>query len=221
MPSNTRFSLSTQPVSTSIGKTTTTSTTGRGRSSSFASTLKKLFPSNKPERGGTLRQRGFHESQGDASISASRSTPSVLQDSSRLREPTDKLVRCNTAVDLVSSASPSSSTTSPGTHSQQLYLERREKRRQRRSLKESGDYLGVQGINPRTGELDAITPSSSSNTSSQQLGPLARAVQDRRAAYERARRALRSEKMRKWEMDKEVLKAERRRKVRWMRNDSA
>lgn len=42
---------------------------------------------------------------------------------------------------------------------------KRELRRQRRNLKESGDYLGVQGFNPHTGQLDSITPSSSDNTS--------------------------------------------------------
>lgn len=41
---------------------------------------------------------------------------------------------------------------------------KKEARRQRRSLKESGDYLGVQGINPETGRLDVITPSNSDNS---------------------------------------------------------
>ena len=41
---------------------------------------------------------------------------------------------------------------------------KKEARRQRRSLKESGDYLGVQGINPETGLLDVITPSNSDNS---------------------------------------------------------
>ena len=40
--------------------------------------------------------------------------------------------------------------------------QRLEVRRQRKTLKESGDYLGVQGINPRTGQLDVLTPSGSS-----------------------------------------------------------
>lgn len=39
------------------------------------------------------------------------------------------------------------------------------RRRQRRSLKESGDYLGVQGVNPLTGEPDHITPFSSDERS--------------------------------------------------------
>lgn len=41
---------------------------------------------------------------------------------------------------------------------------KKEARRQRRNLKESGDYLGVQGINPETGQLDVITPSNSDNS---------------------------------------------------------
>lgn len=36
------------------------------------------------------------------------------------------------------------------------------RRRQRQSLKESGDYLGVQGVNPHTGELDVMSPTDSS-----------------------------------------------------------
>ncbi|KAL6881434.1 hypothetical protein J3F83DRAFT_765615 [Trichoderma novae-zelandiae] len=39
------------------------------------------------------------------------------------------------------------------------------RRRQRQSLKESGDYLGVQGVNPHTGEPDAMSPTDSSATS--------------------------------------------------------
>ncbi|RFU73148.1 hypothetical protein TARUN_9113 [Trichoderma arundinaceum] len=37
------------------------------------------------------------------------------------------------------------------------------RRRQRQSLKESGDYLGVQGVNPHTGEPDVISPTNSSS----------------------------------------------------------
>lgn len=38
-------------------------------------------------------------------------------------------------------------------------------RRERRSLKEVGDYLGVQGVNPLTGEPDHVTPFSSDERS--------------------------------------------------------
>lgn len=214
MPPTSQFILSTQPVSMlRQGKTTTTTaaTKTRGRSSSFASTLKKLLPGHKAERGGTLREGGYHGSLDDISNPESKSTAFVPL--GNRGESFDKLVRCNTAIDLGNNAS------SPGTRSQQLYLERREKRRQRRNLKESGDYLGVQGINPRTGEMDVLTPSSSSVSSP--FSSLAWAVQNKRAAYEGARRTLWSEKMRKWETEKAALKAERGRRVRWTRNDSA
>lgn len=41
---------------------------------------------------------------------------------------------------------------------------KREARRLRRSLKESRDFLGVQGVNPHTGVMDVLTPTSSSPT---------------------------------------------------------
>lgn len=44
---------------------------------------------------------------------------------------------------------------------QRLVRTKHEAHRQRRSLKESGDYLGVQGFNPETGEFDVITPTES------------------------------------------------------------
>ncbi|KAK2022700.1 hypothetical protein LX32DRAFT_677076 [Colletotrichum zoysiae] len=43
--------------------------------------------------------------------------------------------------------------------------ERRLVQLERRTLKESGDYLGVTGINPTTGELDVLTPSTTSFSS--------------------------------------------------------
>lgn len=45
---------------------------------------------------------------------------------------------------------------------------KKEVRRKRRSLKESGDYLGVQGINPQTGQLDIMTPSDSEKSASEE-----------------------------------------------------
>lgn len=38
---------------------------------------------------------------------------------------------------------------------------RKQARRERRALKESGDYLGVQGVNPETGRMDVETPTDS------------------------------------------------------------
>uniref|UniRef100_A0A0B7JND1 Uncharacterized protein n=1 Tax=Bionectria ochroleuca TaxID=29856 RepID=A0A0B7JND1_BIOOC len=45
---------------------------------------------------------------------------------------------------------------------------KKEIRRQRKDLKESGDYLGVQGINPETGVLDIISPTESERSASLQ-----------------------------------------------------
>lgn len=39
---------------------------------------------------------------------------------------------------------------------------RKARRRQRQSLRESGDFLGVQGVNPHTRELDVMSPTNSS-----------------------------------------------------------
>lgn len=180
-------------------------------SMSFASSLRKLLPSNRPEKGHTIRARrdDLSESfQDDAHTEGKQGRPVA---GSR-DESTDRIVRWNTAIE----PSPSSNST-PSTQTQRLYLAHREKRRRRRSLRESGDYLGVQGINPATGELDVLTPTSSSAS---EFASLARTVADKRSAYETARRQLQAEKMKKWEKDKEAIKAEHRNNVKWMKRRS-
>ncbi|KAL2257745.1 hypothetical protein VTK26DRAFT_9225 [Humicola hyalothermophila] len=65
-----------------------------------------------------------------------------------------------------STAAPPHHSGDPGhssARSRDLFLAKCELRRQRRSLKESGDFLGVTGVNPYTGELDVITPPTSSS----------------------------------------------------------
>ncbi|KAK2072494.1 hypothetical protein P8C59_006844 [Phyllachora maydis] len=47
--------------------------------------------------------------------------------------------------------------------SQELFEAKREARRQRRILKQTGDFLGVQGVNPHTGVLDMLTPTTASS----------------------------------------------------------
>lgn len=85
---------------------------------------------------------------------------------------------------------------------------KREIRRRRRHLKESGDYLGVQGINPDTGLLDVITPSDSGNSSvsqetTQKINSLRQAVRNARSNYKQT--ALRSEReLKKIMVDKET-----------------
>lgn len=48
---------------------------------------------------------------------------------------------------------------------QQIFEDKRIRREKRRSLRDSGDFLGIQGANPRTGYWDASTATSSSDPS--------------------------------------------------------
>lgn len=178
---------------------------------SFASSLRKLLPSNRPEKGHTIHTRNniLSESYGDNAHTIEKQGTPV---SDSRGESADRIVRWNTAIE----PSPSSNST-PSTRTQQMYLAHREKRRLRRSLRESGDYLGVQGINPATGELDVLTPTSSSAS---EFASLAQTVANKRSAYETARRRLQAEKMRKWEKDKEAIRAEHRNNVKWMKRRS-
>ncbi|EGS21191.1 uncharacterized protein CTHT_0030350 [Thermochaetoides thermophila DSM 1495] len=62
-------------------------------------------------------------------------------------------------------AAPTSPVSDLSSPSARAYLEaKRQARRQRRSLRESGDFLGVTGVNPETGEPDIITPPTSSSS---------------------------------------------------------
>jgi len=113
---------------------------------------------------------------------------------------------------------------------QQMFESKKEARRLRQSLKESGDFLGVQGINPETGEMDVLTPtttSSSARTSSlsPKLGALAQKVKDTRDAYRELKRQHKTElqraqsqreqqKLERLEREKEAIRTEQR-KVRW------
>ncbi|KPM34877.1 hypothetical protein AK830_g11689 [Neonectria ditissima] len=201
--------------------------------------VKTMLPSNRPERGGTARERGFWEQFDPRNIGDSRQARqpapesrrkerSETADSSRLvewnvpqklseieprRNTSQPRPRAASAAILPSHTSaadrkwswaPKGDTedwhmiTMPGEESVHgdrrrgapdgasrtavpqnnaslstkqripnagLSLQaKREARKQRRSLKESGDYLGVQGFNPETGLPDVITPSDSEET---------------------------------------------------------
>lgn len=75
------------------------------------------------------------------------------------------------------------------TTAQQMFEEKKARREQRRSLKESGDYLGVQGANPRTGYWDVSSgsePSQMSEETKRKLDEEAREVAERKRRYEEA-----------------------------------
>jgi hypothetical protein len=75
---------------------------------------------------------------------------------------------------------------------QQIFAEKKARREQRKSLIESGDFLGVQGANPRTGYWDVSTATSSSNPSQpsyetkKKLEQQAKEVEEQRVMYEEA-----------------------------------
>ncbi|CAK7269782.1 hypothetical protein SEPCBS57363_003774 [Sporothrix epigloea] len=64
---------------------------------------------------------------------------------------------------------------------------------ERKSLKESGDFLGVQGVNPETGQLDVLTPTtgSKSTLSSGTSAVASGSVQSSMERYERNKDKLR------------------------------
>ncbi|KAL7915737.1 hypothetical protein GGI35DRAFT_485284 [Trichoderma velutinum] len=209
----------------------------RRRSASFGGWMKNIFPSQRPERGGTSREQGYWEqkekegkqrprrrmtdsqySVGDVSVDSSHITRwnvprDLSQDHSRgLPQQAQSAVPVNSkpssppkdsspdrswswsphngSEDQISvtkvggvlqsnydqSNDPKRSSlgmdTEPVAERKQplkqdlLRARTRARRRKRRSLRESGDYLGVQGVNPHTGELDIVSPSGSSAGSS-------------------------------------------------------
>ncbi|PTB61147.1 hypothetical protein M431DRAFT_527108 [Trichoderma harzianum CBS 226.95] len=214
--------------------TLTSAQTERRRSTSLRGWVKNMFPSQRPERGGTSREQGYWEqkekegkqrprrrmtdsqySVGDISVDSSHITRwNVPRDISR-DQPSDLPEQPLSVVPVTSkpssppkdvlpdrswSWSPHNgseeqiSVTKVGGVLQRNYDQSNDQRRsslgiqtetaaegkqplgqdllrrarskarqrERRSLRESGDYLGVQGVNPHTGELDVMSPSGSS-----------------------------------------------------------
>lgn len=249
------------------------------RVSSLGGWVRSKLPKGKPERGGTVRERGYWEQLGP---SDSSSPTRRVTDSHRSRRNqmagSDHIVSWNTAKDLPSeqprsvfphrravsagidgvlaantdrkwswiprdpteeqlfvhrdvdfAVTSSSRTEAPvdASHAanRRLSLARRqietkkEARRQRRSLRESGDYLGVQGINPETGQLDVITPTDSdrSEETAQKIESLRQVLKRSPTSFgktpsqneEQLKEMLLKvdmEKMRRHQKDKEILK---------------
>ncbi|KAG5966222.1 hypothetical protein E4U58_002571 [Claviceps cyperi] len=221
------------------------------RASSLGSWFKQILPSNRPERGGTLRPSAFQvqkdlEHANDSSKSRAPATnarwrksvdvieadqssnwdpprcasgranarqlteiDAVMRDDRRLSRAfstnmergskiNDLKMRSRPAIHGLSdsqlnvlgvSVSDSPSTSTPDFQSLQA---KQEARRFRRNLKESGDYLGVQGFNPETSKLDVVTPTDSERSSlsqetQQKLLVLKNALKDARHNYKSAR----------------------------------
>ncbi|KAK3687540.1 hypothetical protein B0T22DRAFT_374902, partial [Podospora appendiculata] len=106
----------------------------------------------------------------------------------------------------------------------ELFLAKQEARRQRRTLKESGDFLGVTGVNPYTGEMDVLTPTTSSDemrpAADPYLAGLARKAEYAHEAYELAKREAQQKteqaKHDKIERHKDAIRLAQQR-VKWRR----
>jgi hypothetical protein len=118
------------------------------------------------------------------------------------------------------------------TKAQQMFEDKKVRRQKRRSLRESGDFLGVQGANPRTGYWDASTgtsssePSQMSDETKRRLDEEARNVENQRRKYEEAQSKHQAElsrvqtlrdykKQEKAERKKLDLKLRQRRHGKW------
>lgn len=156
--------------------------------------LAKVLPSRRSEKGGTIRSHGYWE-EIDAHQNPTFPQQSAEDEQARRLSGPDDLIRWNTAKRIPRPLPPrplsiqipnksleqdsaphthqrkESSSVSASQMDRRLSVARRaieakrEARRQRQSLKESGDYLGVQGINPDTGKLDTSTPTESGQSS--------------------------------------------------------
>jgi hypothetical protein len=121
---------------------------------------------------------------------------------------------------------------------QQLFDNKKSHREQRRTLQESGDFLGVQGANPRTGVWDLSDNTASSSAPSQvsqetkrKMDEHARQVKESEIRYEEAKLKQQAE-MKRSEMLKDIKrkeKAERKkaegkskqkRRGKWMASDN-
>lgn len=217
--------------------TITGAQTERRRSVSLGGWVKNMFPSQRPERGGTSREQGYWEQMdqqgntrprrrmtdsqysvgdvsGDSSYITRWNVPrdvsqdqshdlpeqplSVVPATSKPSSPPKDAIPdrswswsphngseeqisvtkvggvLQSNYDQSNDARRSSLGIQTGTEAERkqplnkdlLRARSKARQRERRSLRESGDYLGVQGVNPHTGELDIVSPTVSSAESS-------------------------------------------------------
>lgn len=118
------------------------------------------------------------------------------------------------------------------TKTQKMFEDKKARREQRRSLRESGDFLGVQGANPRTGYWDVSSgtsssePSQKSEETKKKLDEEAKNIEEQKQRYEEAKakhqaelarvQSLRDNKKREKEKRKRMeLKMKQRRHGKW------
>ncbi|KAG9241512.1 hypothetical protein BJ878DRAFT_482880 [Calycina marina] len=204
------------------------------RSSSFSEFVSRLRPSHREERGGTIRTETV-----TSSASSKQSTKIV---SPQVREK--KAAGRNTGGRWFSLGSKSKGAGSDAqttvddsmlqsaaqqeeiSMAQRLFEQKQEERKNRRDFRQSGDYLGVQGFNPRTGFCDA---SLSSSGPSQESEDTKRIRQEEADAAERksiadeeaaqAKEAVERREASKAEQRKNNQVLQQRRQGRWKMGD--
>ncbi|KAI0840898.1 hypothetical protein F5Y06DRAFT_232656 [Hypoxylon sp. FL0890] len=193
------------------------------RSSSLAGFFNKILPSNRPEQGGTRRTiDGTGDNGNDLNELTGwnlakeknpvRQTSTVVPDESNHRrvlswspqkgdsrfvenlprEPSREREEIQNIQDP-EPLPPRKSEALTRAEVRELLKSKEETRRDRRSLKESGDWLGVQGADPYSGEYTVLTPTdtlSSDTTPNSTRNKLARLARKKKAArleYEQIR----------------------------------
>lgn len=111
------------------------------RASSLVEFFSKLDPKNRPEKGGTLRE-GIDWQEGSDKLATHILANSIAHPSTRIPAPESPVKRIKRKP-------------VPQKVVQDEEIQARKARRElRRSFRESDDFLGIQGINPRTGRRD-------------------------------------------------------------------
>ncbi|KAH9887851.1 hypothetical protein F4778DRAFT_797328 [Xylariomycetidae sp. FL2044] len=219
------------------------------RASSFAGFFNKLLPSHRPEQGGTLRPKEAtgddDESYRDLGIdpnelkdwNLARGKPwrRLVSDHGKMPDAPSRQARPPPPSPPPPASIPSQKPAALEPAEIQAALRSKEQSRQnRRSLIESGDWLGVQGADPYTGEYTVLSPTntlSSKDTSGTTKKELADALRQETAARSRldqvrsAKEALAEKAKHKKEKAKlhkiEKAKEDRKRKQRsvtWSQN---
>jgi hypothetical protein len=107
------------------------------------------------------------------------------------------------------------------TKTQKIFEDKKARREQRRSLLESGDFLGIQGANPRTGLWDISTsssdPSQMSDADKKKLEDEAKRVEAQKQKYEEAKAKQKAEIARVQALREKQRKEKERRKASKMK----
>ncbi|KAK0746662.1 hypothetical protein B0T18DRAFT_489175 [Schizothecium vesticola] len=155
----------------------------------LASFFSGLRPRNRPERGGTLRPPPTTADAGRKPSSHSNSNNNNTKHHAA-PSPSDKTAPPRRPSHHHKTNAPSPSPPPPPAAVDiSPAAKHHHHHAARHALRKSGDFLGVTGVNPRTGEMDVLTPttSSSEDTAGPRLARLARRAQEARNEYEAAR----------------------------------